>query len=178
MPKSLAKVHKKIIKKGGNITSLHENSRDSQRLRRASARDDKLARVSAARAKVNQSYIQRVAFFQSAAKAIDQPIDIDETQSLIRRYIRRDYPELSKLQSERRPGRPTSAREDLLRQRMVTEEREHDIGFWIPDMVAGDNLVLLRKWNGEWTSLSTLKFVRIGKDGEKKESAFPPKGRS
>ena len=61
---------------------------------------------------------------------------------------------------------------------MVTEEREHDIGFWIPDMVAGDNLVLLRKWNGEWTSLSTLKFVRIGKDGEKKESAFPPKGRS
>ena len=54
MAKSLSKVQKKISKKGVNITSLHENSRNSQRLRRASARDDKLARVSAARAKVNQ----------------------------------------------------------------------------------------------------------------------------
>jgi len=56
MTKSLAKVQKKISKKGVSITSLHENSRNSQRLRRASARDDKLARVSAARNKVNKPH--------------------------------------------------------------------------------------------------------------------------
>lgn len=56
MPKSLAKVHKKISKKRGNTTSLNENSRDAQRLRRAGARDDKLAKLSAARAKVNQPH--------------------------------------------------------------------------------------------------------------------------
>ena len=56
MTKSLAKVQKKISKKGVSITSLHENSRNSQRLRRASARDDKLARVSAARAKANKPH--------------------------------------------------------------------------------------------------------------------------
>ena len=59
MPKSLAKVHKKISKKTkGNISSLHENSRDSQRLRRAGARDDKLARLSKARSKANQPHSQ------------------------------------------------------------------------------------------------------------------------
>lgn len=56
MPKSLAKVHKKISKKRGNINSLNENSRDAQRLRRAGARDDKLAKLSAARIKVNQPH--------------------------------------------------------------------------------------------------------------------------
>jgi translation machinery-associated protein 16 len=51
MPKSLEKTRKKIAKKKGNITALHENSRDSQRLRRAQNRDDKLLRVASARKK-------------------------------------------------------------------------------------------------------------------------------
>lgn len=51
MPKSLEKTRKKISKKKGAITALHENSRDSQRLRRAEMRDDKLARVARGRKK-------------------------------------------------------------------------------------------------------------------------------
>lgn len=56
MAKSLAKVQKKISKKKRKINSLHENSRDSQKLRRAGARAEKLERVSAARAKANQPH--------------------------------------------------------------------------------------------------------------------------
>ena len=56
MPKSLAKVQKKLSKKKGNVSSLHENSRDAQKLRRAGARGEKLARVAAARAKGNQPH--------------------------------------------------------------------------------------------------------------------------
>lgn len=56
MAKTLAKVHKKISKKKGNTTSLHENSRDAQKLRRAGARGEKLVRLSNARSKVNQPY--------------------------------------------------------------------------------------------------------------------------
>ncbi|KAL8941203.1 MAG: hypothetical protein Q9216_002380 [Gyalolechia sp. 2 TL-2023] len=37
MPKHLAKVQKKISKKKGAVSSLHENSRDAKRLRRAGA---------------------------------------------------------------------------------------------------------------------------------------------
>lgn len=57
MAKSLDKVHKKISKKrGGKPNSLHENSRDAQRLRTASAREDKLSRLMDAAAKSNQIY--------------------------------------------------------------------------------------------------------------------------
>lgn len=51
MPKSLEKTRKKITKKKGNISALHENSRDSQRLRRAGMRDEKLERVARGRKK-------------------------------------------------------------------------------------------------------------------------------
>jgi Translation machinery-associated protein 16 len=54
MPKSLEKTRKKIAKKKGNITALHENSRDSQRLRRAQMRDDKLVKVASLRRKNDQ----------------------------------------------------------------------------------------------------------------------------
>ena len=59
MAKALHKVQKHISKKrGGKPTSLHENSRDSQRLRAAGARDDKLAKVLAAATRANQAYGQ------------------------------------------------------------------------------------------------------------------------
>jgi translation machinery-associated protein 16 len=60
MVKNLAKIQKKVAKKKGNVTSLHENSRDSQRIRRASGREDKLARLSSTRAKLNQPYCEFV----------------------------------------------------------------------------------------------------------------------
>ena len=59
MPKSLAKVQKKLSKKKGNVSSLHENSRDAQKLRRAGARSEKLLRLATARAKANQPYSMR-----------------------------------------------------------------------------------------------------------------------
>lgn len=54
MKTSVDKVRKKISKKKGNVTALHENSRDSQRLRRAAMRDEKLAKVASARRKTDQ----------------------------------------------------------------------------------------------------------------------------
>ena len=57
MAKALHKVQKQISKKrGGKPTSLHENSRDSQRLRRAVAREDKLAKLFAAATRANHTY--------------------------------------------------------------------------------------------------------------------------
>ena len=54
MTKNLAKVHKKISKKKGNTSSLHENSRDSKRLRRATSRSEKLEKLFAARARAKE----------------------------------------------------------------------------------------------------------------------------
>merc|ERR1712093_305160 len=87
MPKSLEKTRKKIAKKKGNITALHENSRDSQRLRRALMRDDKLIKVASARRKNDKPLVQRAAYFQEAIRANDgKPLDLESVQGLIKSY--------------------------------------------------------------------------------------------
>ena len=93
-------------------------------------------------------------------------------------YLTRHDQEIAEFKSQRRPGRPSSNREDLLQQSVKTEYREYDGGFWIPDMQDEGNLRLLRGWNGEWTALNTFKYVRLSKDGTMKDSSFPPKGLS
>jgi translation machinery-associated protein 16 len=63
MVKALHKVQKQISKKrGGKPTSLHENSRDSLRLRAAGAREDKLAKLLAAATRANQIYGQSITY--------------------------------------------------------------------------------------------------------------------
>ncbi|KAI4274426.1 MAG: hypothetical protein LQ337_003961 [Flavoplaca oasis] len=162
MPKDLAKVQKRIQKKKGATTSLHEDSRDAKRLRRAGARSDKLEKLAAARGKALQPYHEA----QTAQRSSGY------------RYLNRDSTELSTIQSERRPGRPTSTTEDMLKQRIRTEANEYKSGYWIPDMEDVQTLERLKEWNEQWTSLGSLKYVRLAKDGTKRYSTFPPKGKS
>ena len=139
--------------------------------------------------------MQRVAFFQGAAKAATGPIELEKIHSLIQtsvhgricfykllliagRYLSRHDEELAKLKGQRRPGRPSSTREDLLKQSMATEDREYNSGFWIPDMQDEGSLAILQGWNGDWTSLNTIKYVRLSRDGLLQTSNFPPKGLS
>lgn len=60
MSKGLEKIQKKIIKKKGKNTALHENSRDAQRLRRAQGRDDKLEKMALARRKIDRPLCERL----------------------------------------------------------------------------------------------------------------------
>lgn len=93
-------------------------------------------------------------------------------------YLGRQNEELAELKSQRRPGRPSSTREDLLQQSITTEDREYNVGFWIPDMQDEGNLRILREWNGEWTALNNLMFLRLSREGHMHQSSFPPKGLS
>ena len=53
----LGKVQKHVAKKKGkNVATLHENSRDTKRLQSAAMRDNKLNRIVALREKQNKSY--------------------------------------------------------------------------------------------------------------------------
>ncbi|KAF2174750.1 hypothetical protein K469DRAFT_613427 [Zopfia rhizophila CBS 207.26] len=174
----LSKVQKHITKKKGKNVSLHENSRDTHRLQRASARDDKLNRLAAVREKQNRPYLLRLKFFQTAAAEHDATLTIPGIQNLIDNFLHRDDEELATLKANRRPGRPPSTREALLKQSQAAESGEYSSGFWIPDLEDPENLRTLKIWNGQWANLNTMKFVRIAKDGAKRESSFPPKGMS
>jgi translation machinery-associated protein 16 len=94
------------------------------------------------------------------------------------RYIGRDGEELAALKAQRRPGRPPTSHEDQLRHRIEAEEKEFSSGFWIPDVRDDGGVRKLRAWNGDWSSLNTLKFARIVKDGGIRPSTFPPRGLS
>lgn len=122
MAKSLQKVHKQISKKRGVVDALHENSRDARRLRRAGARDDKLARVASVTAKARQSYgelyllyfslfstgipldrlssridtiaaVDRVAFFQENTKDISSSLTDGELAEIVNKYVSWSYSE-------------------------------------------------------------------------------------
>lgn len=179
MPKSLEKTQKKINKKKGKVTALHENSRDSQRLRRAQGRDDKLVRVASARRKNNRPLLERAVFFQEAARQNEgKPLELKAIQALIDSFVAQFDEELCQIKKDRRPGRPASAREDLVKMKIATSEKEHRDGFYLPDLMDEANLLHLDKWQGEWSYLSNLKWVRISQDGQILDSKFPPKGQA
>ena len=120
----------------------------------------------------------RIQFFQTAAADHSSRFTISEIQSLIETFLSRDDEELATLQAERRPGRPPSNREVLLKQKKSAEMGEYVSGFWIPAFEDVKNIEALKEWDGRWASLGTLKFVRLAKDGTRRESSFPPKGMS
>ncbi|KAL4921817.1 translation machinery-associated protein 16 [Aspergillus aurantiobrunneus] len=178
MPKSMQKVQKRISKKRGAVEALHENSRDAKLLRRAGTRDDRVARVSASIARGRQSYVDRISYLQESIPEGTVSFPDNDLPDLVARYINRSVPEIEQLQSERRKGRPPSKREEALLQRTETENKEFNTGFWMPDLSQEDVVSALVKWNGNWSGLSAMKFIRLTKDGGKQTSTFPPKGLS
>ncbi|PTU17480.1 hypothetical protein P175DRAFT_0466495 [Aspergillus ochraceoroseus IBT 24754] len=178
MPKSLQKVHKHIAKKRGVVDALHENSRDAKRLRRAGARDDRVARITAVMARGRQTYVDRMTYFQEAIPEGTVSFSDDDLTDLVVRFINRSVPEIEQLQSERRKGRPPTKREEALLQRTEAENKEFKTGFWMPDLSQESVVKGLVGWNGDWSSLSSMKFIRLTKETGKQASIFPPKGLS
>lgn len=54
--KNLSKIQKKLTKKRGKLNALHEDSRNAKILRRASAREDRIARVATSAVIARQSF--------------------------------------------------------------------------------------------------------------------------
>ncbi|KAB8293011.1 hypothetical protein EYC80_007373 [Monilinia laxa] len=181
MPKSLKKTSKHISKKrGGEVTALHENSRDSRSLRRAGGRDDKLDRMAAERKRHNRPILERALYFQDAIKKNGvKPLELDAIHSLITTFVHQHDEELNALKKERRPGRPASTREDLLKIKIAADEKEYENGFYLPDLTNSDNVMAFALWeNSTWSYLNTLKWMRLSSNGHIQETKFPPKGSS
>ena len=180
MPSKLSKVHKQITKKKGptNIKALHENSRDARRLRRAGARDDRVHRITHVREKANRVWLERVAFFQDSLPDTLNPLAVDEIKVLIDDFLNRHDEEIEQLRAERRTGRPASTRQTLLEQQRAMEGKEYESGFWMPNLGDDQTVVKLDGWKGGWVDLGVMRFVRVHRGGEVKESSFPPRGAS
>jgi len=179
MPSKLAKVQKHVSKKkGAKINSLHENSRDARRLRKAGARDDRVVRLTAVREKANRQWLERIAFLQERLPATLHPLPTEQIRALVQEYLDRNNEELTQLKVERRSGRPASTRQTLLEQQLELETKEYVSGFWLPNLQDDETLIKLDAWKGDWLGLSNLRFVRVAPSGDVNESQFPPRGAS
>ncbi|KAI1413481.1 translation machinery-associated protein 16 [Hypoxylon sp. FL1857] len=177
MPKSFDKTRKAIAKKKGAIDSLHQYSRDSKRLHRAQVRDEKLEKIAASRKKNDRPYIERATFFQEALRQNgEQPLQMDVIQELIKTFVHQHDEELNEVKKSRRPGRPASAKEDLLKVKIDKLQKEYQNGFLLPALDTDENAKLFVRWEGSWSYLTTLKWVRISSAGQVQPSSFPPRG--
>ncbi|KKY33761.1 hypothetical protein UCDDA912_g06262 [Diaporthe ampelina] len=172
MPKSLEKTRKRIAKKRNGNVVLHEFSRDTKKLHKAQVRDERLEKLAAARKKHDQPLIHRITFFQGAAQKNEiQPFDLAKIQDLINQYVHQHDQELEELKKSRRPGRPASVKEDLLSLKVETLRKEQQNGFYLSKQ---SNLDLLNRWEGAWSFLAAMSYVRITEAGTVKSSSFPP----
>ncbi|WYZ34209.1 hypothetical protein EsH8_I_000485 [Colletotrichum jinshuiense] len=178
MPSTLQKARKHIAKKrNGHDLALHEFSRDSKRLHKASIRDQKLEKLASSRNKKEQPMLDRAAFFQKAVQESGTvPLDMATIQKLIHKFVHQYDEEYAEVKKTRRAGRPASAKEDLLKLRVSNLEEEYRIGFYLPDLTTEANVRALDRWEGSWSYLTSVSWVKITAEGTTKQSSFPQKG--
>lgn len=80
--------------------------------------------------------------------------------------------EYEAVKKARRPGRPPSAREDLLKRKIAELTTEYQKGFFIPDLTSEENVKQLNRWEGSWSYLSTLTWVKVSADGTVKPTTW------
>ncbi|KAF5650513.1 TMA16-like protein [Fusarium tjaetaba] len=171
MPTTLHKTRKQISKKrNGVVNALHEKSRDSMRLHKAGVRDQRIEKLAAARSKKEQPLVDRVAFFQQALRLKDR--DNKGIPSFVHQYDE-EYNEAKKA---RRPGRPASVKEDILKAKINILEEEYKSGFVIPDLLDNVNVNALHLWEGSWSYLTQLKWVKVNSEGQVRPTSFPSGG--
>lgn len=178
MPSTLEKARKHITKKKGADASgaLHQFSRDSKRLQTAQIRDERLEKLARSRKKRDKPLLERVAFFQEVSRANGgKALEMATIQSKIHEFVHQYDEEYEQQRKARRPGRPASAREDLLKVTIKGLETEYEKGFYVPDLTDEVNISELDRWEGSWAYLSNLKWVKITKTGDARPSSFPPK---
>ncbi|EFQ31697.1 hypothetical protein CGRA01v4_04705 [Colletotrichum graminicola] len=180
MPSTLQKARKHIAKKrNGHDLALHEYSRDSKRLHKASIRDQKLEKLHASRNKKEQPLLDRARYFQKAVQENkSEPLELAAIQKLIHKFVHQYDEEYAEVKKTRRPGRPASPKEDLLKQKIANLEEEYRIGFYLPDLLDASNTLVLDRWEGSWSYLTSVAWVKITSDGNIKKSSFPPTGSS
>ncbi|KAK7422673.1 translation machinery-associated protein 16 [Neonectria punicea] len=179
MPGSLDKTRKQISKKrNGVINALHAKSRDSLRLHKAAVRDQRIVKLASTRHKKEQPLVDRVAFFQQALRARDEKVvdvtpEVAEVQAMIHSFVHQYDEEYDTAKKARRAGRPASAREDLLKVKMTNLETEYKNGFLLPDLLTATSVSALHLWEGSWSYLPQLKWVKVTIDGQVRPAAFP-----
>lgn len=134
-------------------------------LTRAQLRQDKLQTNKSMRSDAQSQKLLRLHFFKSFIEKIEQEsYTIPEIHDMIVAYIERNSDELDQLKSQRRPGRPSSSRQDSLQMQLEYDDREYNDGFTLPDLRDPQVVKALKAWKGSVGGTNTLVSIRIARD--------------
>ncbi|KAK9468737.1 hypothetical protein V1512DRAFT_257772 [Lipomyces arxii] len=157
--KSLRKVEQKI-KKG----AVHPKARKFKQLNKATLRETKMNKRRVEREMARDVQLLRLKFLRAKVDSSDKDVfGVDEIEEFVSEFIARDDAELDQLKSTRRPGRPSSGRQDSLQTRRDFEVAEFASGFYVPDLTDRDNVKAVRAWSQDYGGIGLIKFVRVAK---------------
>ncbi|CEJ91871.1 hypothetical protein VHEMI07558 [[Torrubiella] hemipterigena] len=150
---------------------------DSKKLHKAGIRDVRLEKLASARNKREQPIAERVAYFQDGLQEREaDSLDLATVQMLITQFVNQYDEEYDEVKKARRPGRPASVREDLLKMKIAALNEEYEKGFVIPDVMDIDNAKKLNAWEGSWAYLATIPWIKVFSSGKVVPTDFPTKG--
>ncbi|CDK28424.1 unnamed protein product [Kuraishia capsulata CBS 1993] len=161
MAKSLGKVQKALKSSRG---AVHPKGRKFKMLNRATLREKKLqdAKVKHAEKRGGENLIY--SFFQQAILTPQYQKDsfsVDEIRTFIEAFITRDDEELEALREDRRPGRPPTARQQHLEERIRKEQHLFETGWPVPDLQDAESVKHLKNWNGSPGGLTIIKKIIV-----------------
>ncbi|EGV60577.1 translation machinery-associated protein 16 [Yamadazyma tenuis] len=160
---NLKKVSKSVASSKG---SVHIKGRNFKKLNRATLRDRKLTNRKAEHLEQKQNELMIIKYIQEEVKqASDQEVfGLDSMKSYIENFLSRFDDEVEQLQGERRPGRPASARQQILEQLIQSEKSNYVSGIKVPNLSDKLTVDLLRKWNGTIGGVTAFKYINVYRD--------------
>ena len=130
---------------------------------------------------------------------MESPAQLRDLTAEVQQAISQYEEEFDAAKKARRPGRPATAREDLLKRKVAGLREEYKNGFGAPthllswchvcvlklthhlldshaNVTKQETAKTLDQWDGTWTTLTTIPWVKISQAGQARSSEFPSRG--
>lgn len=161
LAKSLTKVSKKIA---GSSLTLHAKGRKFKQLGRATEREAKIrAKKQRHMDQKNHELLFYLHIQESIKDSPDETFSLNELREIVREWVCRDDEELAEIDKNRRPGRPLTGKQQLLKEKRKHDEHLFETGIRTPDIRDKDTVTYVKNWNGNAGASTAWKFTLVTK---------------
>ncbi|KAJ3230161.1 hypothetical protein HDU81_004737 [Chytriomyces hyalinus] len=160
------KKHKVSKIKGAE--KAHPFSRKAAQLRRAFAREERVAGLKTMKDADRTRAVDRMVWFKYAIPDEVPNANLELVHDLIDQYINRNEDEIEELKATIRPNRQRPPKIALLEMLQGKDRHEYATGMRVPDMCDAANVARLRKWEGDYNGIGAIKMVSITEASRRK----------
>ncbi|KAJ3404315.1 hypothetical protein HDU80_003008 [Chytriomyces hyalinus] len=165
-PQPNNKKHKVSKIKGAE--KAHPFSRKAAQLRRAFAREERVAGLKTMKDADRTRAVDRMVWFKYAIPDELPSANLELVHDLIDQYINRNEDEIEELKATIRPNRQRPPKIALLEMLQGKDRHEYATGMRVPDMCDAANVARLRKWEGDYNGIGAIKMVSITEASRRK----------